>query len=89
MSCVEKRRAALADRLGVAPDELEAAAGEEGCTRFQLQPGGYYWVYSSEEEKVAFKEHVPDVPHLGQIYDVEGKSYNVYLVVERTPSSIY
>ncbi len=87
MSSVETRRAALAGRLGIAPEELQVAAADEGCTRFQLQPGGCYWVYSPEEEKLAFKEYVPDVPLLGQIHDAQGRPYNVYLVVERIASA--
>ena len=84
MSTVETRRAALAGRLGVAPDELQIAAEEGAGTRFELQPGGYYWVYSPDEEKQAFKTRVPEVPFVGQISDAEGKTYNVYLAVERS-----
>jgi hypothetical protein len=83
MGTIEKRRVALAGRLGVVPDELQEVAGEGTGTRFQLQPGGCYWVYSPDEEKQAFKTRVPDVPFLGQIRDVEGKSYNVFLEVDR------
>lgn len=80
---VEQRRIALADRLGVAPAELKAAALQGAGSKFELQPGGYYWVLSNDEEKQAFKTRVPDVPLLGQIRDADGKAYNVFLEVER------
>jgi len=85
MSTVEKRRKALAKRLAIEPEELQAVA-EAGATgvRFQLQPGGYYAVYSPDEEKLVFKARVPHVPFLSQIADDEGKTYNVYLSVEPT-----
>lgn len=79
----EQRRTALAKRLGVTADELQPLAEEGFGTRFELQPGGFYHVYSSDEEKQAFKKRVPDVPFVDQIRDVEGKTYNVYLAVAR------
>lgn len=83
MNTVELRQAALAKRLGVSACELEPLVDEGVGTRFQLQPGGFYQVYSSEEEKAAFKRRVPDVPFVGQMHDADGKTYNVYLAVER------
>ena len=83
MNTVEQRRIALANRLGVAPDELHVGETQGEGARFQLQPGGYYWVMSREEEKQAFKTRVPDAPFLGQVRDANGKSYNVFLEVER------
>ncbi|HVA50669.1 MAG TPA: hypothetical protein VNH11_30260 [Pirellulales bacterium] len=82
MNSIDKRRAALAGRLGIGPEELDvpADAAGEGIA-FQLLPGGLYWVYSPDEEKQAFKSRVPDVPFLSQIRDDEGQSYNVYLAV--------
>lgn len=84
MRSVEKRRAALAERLGVEISALQvpAEAVADG-TAFQLLPGGVYWVYSPDEEKLAFKTRVPDMPLLSQIHDDEGKTYNVYLSVDR------
>jgi hypothetical protein len=81
MSTIETRRVALATRLRVAPDDLQVAAEEGIGTRFELQPGGYYCVYSPDEEKQAFKTRVPDVPFVDQIRDGDGKTYNVYLAV--------
>ncbi|HEX7377980.1 MAG TPA: hypothetical protein VF278_12745 [Pirellulales bacterium] len=83
MNAVERRQAALAKRLGVTTGELEPLAAEAPGARFQLQPGGFYQVYSSDEEKQVFAKQVPDVPFIGQIRDTEGKAYNVYLAVER------
>jgi hypothetical protein len=84
MSTLEKRRQALARRLGIETPELETLSqeGELGA-RFQHQPGGFYAVYSLEEEKHAFSACVPDVPFMSQIRDDEGRAYNVYLSVER------
>lgn len=83
MSTVEKRRTSLAKRLGIEPGELQSLDEEGGAgVRFRLQPGGYYAVYSPEEEKQIFQAGVPHVPFLSQIRDDEGKSYNVYLSVE-------
>lgn len=88
MNTVELRQAALAKRLGIAAGELEPLAHEGSGTRFQLQPGGCYHIYSSDEEKQAFTRRVPDVPFVGQIRDTEGKAYNVYLAVEPIASSV-
>jgi hypothetical protein len=84
MSTIEPRRQALARRLGIDTQELETVS-QEGVlgARFQHQPGGFYVVYSPDEEKQAFKTRVPDVPFLSQIRDEEGRAYNVYLAVER------
>jgi hypothetical protein len=83
MNTVEKRRLALARRLGIEFQELEALPETGVGVRFQHQPGGYYAVYSVDEERDAFKTRVPDVPFLSQIRDEDGKAYNVYLSVER------
>lgn len=83
MNQIEVRRAALARRLGVAEDQLQPLAEEGVGSRFELQPGGFYQVYSSDEEKQAFKTRVPDVPFVDQIRGTDGNSYNVYLKVER------
>jgi hypothetical protein len=85
MNTLDKRRTALANRLGVDENELKTPPDEENRVgaRFELQPGGYYWVYSPDEERQAFKARVPDVPFLSQIQDDDGKMYNVYLAVER------
>ncbi|HET6884137.1 MAG TPA: hypothetical protein VFI31_28540 [Pirellulales bacterium] len=82
MDSSEMRRAALAKRLRVAPDDLRPGPQEGIGSRFELQPGGYYCVYSPDEEKQAFKTRVPDVPFVDQIRDGDGKTYNVYLAVE-------
>lgn len=82
MTTVEKRREALAKRLGIEPAELQALGEGEAGVRFQLQPGGYYAVYSPDEEKQLFKIRVPHLPFLSQISDDDGKTYNVYLSVE-------
>lgn len=87
MNAVELRQAALAKRLGVTTGEFEPLAAEGPGARFQLQPGGFYQVYSSDEEKQAFAKQVPDVPFIGQIRDEEGKAYNVYLAVQRGVAS--
>ena len=82
MNTVEIRQLALAKRLGVEPDELQRLPDDGSVgMRFELQPGGYYWVYSSDEEKQAFKTRVPDLPFLSQIRDDGDKTYNVYLAV--------
>lgn len=82
MNSVEKRRAALANRLGVSADDLEVPAdvAADG-TAFQLLAGGVYWVYSPDEEKQAFETRLPDVPLLAQICDDQGQTYNVYLSI--------
>ena len=84
MSTIELRQQALARRLGIDTQELETLSqqGEFGV-RFQHQPGGFYAVYSLDEEKQAFKSRVPEVPFMSQIRDDEGRAYNVYLSVER------
>ena len=84
MSTIEPRRQALARRLSIDMQELETLSqeGELGA-RFQHQPGGFYAVYSLDEEKQAFKNRVPDVPFMSQIRDDDGRAYNVYLSVER------
>jgi DNA gyrase inhibitor GyrI len=88
MSTVEKRRQALARRLGVETQELETLPEETGVgVRFQHQPGGHYAVYSVDEEKQAFRTRVPDVPFLSQIRDDDGKAYNVYISVERAAAN--
>lgn len=84
MNTIEKRRQALAKRLRLEIEELETLPElSEAGVRFQHQPGGYYSVYSIEEEKQAFKACVPEVPFLSQIRDDDGKAYNVYLTVKR------
>jgi hypothetical protein len=84
MNTMEKRRQALASRLGVEVEELKTLPQESGVgVRFQHQPGGFYAVYSIDEEKQAFKSRVPDVPFMSQIRDDEGQAYNVYVSVER------
>lgn len=84
MSTTEPRRQALARRLGIDTQELEALSQDGGIgVRFQHQPGGFYAVYSLDEEKQAFKTRVPEVPFLSQIRDDDGRAYNVYLSVER------
>jgi hypothetical protein len=89
MNTIEQRRQALAKRLQVEIEELETLPElSEWGVRFQHQPGGYYSVYSVEEEKQAFKTCVPDVPFLSQIRDAEGKAYNVYLTVERAKAGL-
>ena len=82
MDTSEMRRSALAKRLRVAPDDLQPAPQEGIGSRFELQPGGCYCVYSPDEEKQVFKTRVPDVPFVDQIRDIDGKTYNVYLAVE-------
>ncbi|HWB08081.1 MAG TPA: hypothetical protein VG826_02465 [Pirellulales bacterium] len=88
MTTLEKRRQALARRLGIDTQELEALdrEGEPGA-RFQHQPGGFYAVYSLDEEKQAFKTCVPDIPFMSQIRDDQGCAYNVYFCVERAASA--
>jgi hypothetical protein len=81
---IESRRQALARRLNLQAQELETVSEESDLgVRFQHQPGGYYVVYSLDEEKQAFKAHVPDVPFMAQVRDEDGRAYNVYLAVER------
>lgn len=87
MNQIEIRRAALAKRLGVTEDELKPLTEEGIGSRFELQPGGFYHVYSSEEEKQAFKTRVPDVPFVDQIRGSDGNTYNIYLAVERFGSA--
>ena len=85
MNSIEKRRVALAERLGVPAADLQEPAGAASDgTAFELMPGGIYQVYSPDDEKQAFKARVPDVPFLAQIRDCEGQTYNVYLSVGRT-----
>ncbi|HEV3340452.1 MAG TPA: hypothetical protein VG125_08845 [Pirellulales bacterium] len=80
---IESRRQALARRLNIDTQELETVSQESDLgARFQHQPGGFYVVYSLDEEKQAFKTRVPDVPFMGQVRDDEGRAYNVYLSVE-------
>lgn len=86
MDTIEIRRAALAERLAIKPEELEPLPVEGVGSRFQLLPGGFYHVFSLDEEKQAFKTRVPDVPFVDQVRDAEGRSYNVYLVVGRSIS---
>jgi len=83
MNTIQNRRQALARRLNIDTQELETVSQESDLgARFQHQPGGYYMVYSLDEEKQAFKTRVPDLPFMSQIRDDEGRVYNVYLSVE-------